>query len=247
MALNQVGRSQIAKTERAVEVEVGGESFGAGGAGPRIVDGGFADDQRFVGHLENQIGLADIGTGGQAASHGNTRQVVSEQQAAVKGVGIEFGAVGLMGGDDSFDLPCRHARGQSAFQLDAAEDGFDDLNGDDAVLDVLLGQVGIDHPAGSAISIGDGCGRCLQLGKVQGAVEIVGNHRGQLLCCHQGVAGETKLLNGDGHAGCRFHGSRGGLLGRGHALGQLLLALAVNLLLQGAGVGDGLRPSGEGC
>ena len=243
--VDQVAAEQVAQAEGTVDVEVGGETLVAGGARAGSVDPGFACQERFVGDLEDQVGLTLGGAGGEAAGHGDAGQVVGEQQGAVDGVGVERGAPGLLGTDVAPQLFAGDPGG-TAFELDAAEHGFDDLEGDDAVLDVLLREISTHHPAGGAVGFGDGGGRCLQLAVVQRPLEEGGDGGRELLRAEQGVAGEAELLHGDDDAGQGRQGSRGGRFVGGDAPGQLRCPFAFDLLLQGAGVGWGLGQA-DGC
>ena len=112
--MDQVGAEQIAQPEGAVEVEVGTQALGAGGAAAGVVQSALTHEQWLVGQFDDQLGLAGLRALTQAARHGHTGQVVGQQEGAVDGVGIERRAHGLLRINATLDLCEAHARGWRA-------------------------------------------------------------------------------------------------------------------------------------
>ena len=116
---------------------------------------------------------------------------------------------------------------------------FHHLDGQHAPVEVLLRQIGADHPASLAVGRGHGNRGILQLRKVERAVQVGRHHRRQLGVAEQGIAGELDRVDGDGGATDRRQRQRRGQLRRGFRW-QHRPALLLQLLAQGTCVGHGL-------
>ncbi len=116
------------------------------------------------------------------------------------------------------------------------------MDGHRAFGHVLLRQVGAHDPAGVPVGGGHVLRGALQVGKADGAAFPALHHGLQHRVGDQRVAFEAERLDGDGGTFRQRQHRRFGHLQRGGARRQLrLVVLVVELLAQGAGVGNGLR------
>ena len=89
--------------------------------------------------------------------------------------------------------------------MNSAENRFDNMDGDDAVHDVLRGQVGTHDPARLMIGFGHGVSRFVQAVEVERMIKEWGDGGSQLVSRQKRVAGKTEFMHGDRKARRGFH------------------------------------------
>ena len=160
--MQQVQADQFAAPAGAVDIQVGGQAFAAGGTGTGVVQANVAVEEGLVAGLQHQGRFAIGSAGCQGAGHAHTGQVVGQQQGTVERVGVQGLACGLVGVEPCLQFGGHHRFGGRTFDAHTGKAGFDHLQRDGASTDVLLGQVHAHDPTRFAVGSGHGVGCALQ-------------------------------------------------------------------------------------
>ena len=195
LGFHGVDGQRVAHARRAVDGQVHTQSIRPGAQRALVVHTGAAGEELVVGGHQHQVGFALALTWHQMAADTHTGQVVEQQQHAVQAAGVQGLAALQLALGHAHQARCLDALGFCTLHRCATKNGLDDLDGDDAVFDLLLGQERAHHPPGLAVGGGHPVGGIFELGQRHHPVGEGGQGLEQLLGAEQGVAHQLEAAH----------------------------------------------------